>query len=273
MTIFPDVGPTARALLALNLLQNRPGISAQELADRLGVTERSARRTITTMREVGVPVESIRGPHGGFRLGRGLRLPHLVFSASEATGLVMAVPNGSHAAADPDDPVGAALGKLIAALPRTVAEQASLVREHARAVPSQWPERPSPATLAVVIEAVASQNRLEITYATETRSWDELVDPWGVVVRGGRWYLLCHIASTTCAPTGSTESSRHEPRTRPSSHPPTSTPWPFSRSTWPRDGSTRCGSPSMLPSARSSRGSAHPWVVSSPPPQTPTDAY
>ncbi|NLE18070.1 MAG: HTH domain-containing protein, partial [Propioniciclava sp.] len=103
--MFPDAGPTARALLALELVRAKPGITASELAGRLEVTERAARRTVATLRGAGVPVESVRGPHGGYRLGRGLRLTPLVFTATEALGLVMAVLDGSHDAHDPAQPV------------------------------------------------------------------------------------------------------------------------------------------------------------------------
>ncbi len=109
--------PTARALLALELLQARPGITADQLGERLGVTERAARRYVAILREAGIPVESVRGPYGGYRVGRGLRLPPLMFSASEALGLVMAVLDGHPSADDPTDPVGSALGKIVRALP------------------------------------------------------------------------------------------------------------------------------------------------------------
>ena len=115
-----DVGrtsPTARALLALELIQGSPGITADRLADKLGVSERAARRYVAILREAGIPIESVRGPYGGYRVGRGLRLPPLVFTATEALGLVMAVLDGHHDAGDPTDPVGSALGKIVRALP------------------------------------------------------------------------------------------------------------------------------------------------------------
>ena len=115
-----DLSPTGRALRALDLLQAQPGITGGQLAAQLDVTERAARRYITILREAGIPVESTRGPYGGYRVGRGIRLPPLVFTATEALGLVMAVLDGSHAASDADDPVGAALGKIIRVLPENV---------------------------------------------------------------------------------------------------------------------------------------------------------
>jgi predicted DNA-binding transcriptional regulator YafY len=103
-----DVSPTGRALLVLELVQAEPGITAAGLAARLGVTERAARRYVAILREADIPVESSRGRYGGYRLGRGIRLPPLLFSATEALGLIMAVLDGNHPAADADDPEPAA---------------------------------------------------------------------------------------------------------------------------------------------------------------------
>lgn len=185
--------PTARALRALEILQARPGISAEQLADRLAVSDRAARRYVAILREAGVPIESERGPYGGYRLGRGLRLPPLVFSATEALGLVMAALDGHHAAADVEDPVGSALGKILRVLPESVGRQATLMREHAATTPDRAAARPDPATTSALVAAVAAQRRTRIGYRSASgRSHTFEVEPWAVVVRYGRWYLLCH---------------------------------------------------------------------------------
>lgn len=188
-----DVSPTARALRTLEILQNRPGTTADQLADRLGVTERAARRYVGILREAGIPVESVRGPHGGYRLRRGTRLPPIVFTQAEALGLVMAVLDGQPAATDVEDPVGAALGKVIQALPEAVGRQAAALRDHAAAAPDRSSARPDPATTSALVAAVAARRRVQVTYRSGTGTeWTAEVDPWAVVVRHGRWYLLCH---------------------------------------------------------------------------------
>ena len=186
-----EANPTARALRALQLLQDNPGTSAERLGERLGVSDRAARRYVAILREAGIPVESVRGPYGGYRLGRGVRLPPLVFSAAEALGLVMAVLDGRHAAADNEDPVGSGLGKIIRALPVHVGRQAATMREHARVVPDRWTS-PDPVITSALVEAVGERRQVRIGYrsaAGHSHSFD--VDPWSVVVRYGRWYLLC----------------------------------------------------------------------------------
>ncbi len=193
----PDASPTARALLALEVVQDSPGITAERLGDKLGVSERAARRYVGILREAGIPIESVRGPHGGYRVGRGLRLPPLTFSAAEALGLVMAVLDGHHDAADPTDPVGSALGKLVRALPEQVAAPADAVRKATAPAPDRSAARPDPATTTALVQACSNSRRVRLGYRSEAGSeWVTEVDPWAVVVRHGRWYLLCRLPAT-----------------------------------------------------------------------------
>jgi predicted DNA-binding transcriptional regulator YafY len=188
-----ELSPTARALRALEVLRARPGTTAAELAARLRVTERAARRYVEILREAGIPVESARGPGGGYRLGRGTRLPPVHFTQAEALGLVMAVLGSQPAAADADDLVGAALGKVVKALPEGVGRQAAQLREYAAAAPDPYSTRPDPAVSGELVDAVASRRRVSLTYRGESgHEWEGEVDPWSLVVRHGRWYLLCH---------------------------------------------------------------------------------
>ncbi len=188
-----ETSPTARALRTLEILQTRGGATADELAARLGVTERAARRYVGILREAGIPVDSIRGPHGGFRLGRGTRLPPVAFTEPEALALVMAVLDGQrgrgrrrrHRRRRPGqgDPRaapgrraagnGAARARLGGAGPRLDPtgpghHQRPGLGGRGRATRGRQLPQPSPAT-----------------------EWETEVDPWAVVVRLGRWYLLC----------------------------------------------------------------------------------
>ena len=189
--MHPDASPTARALLALELIQSSPGITADRLGMRLGVTERAARRYVGILREAGIPIDSVRGPYGGYRVGRGLRLPPMVFSATEALGLVMAALDGHHAASDPSDPVGSALGKLIRALPEPVAAHAETVRRTTAPAPDRAAARPDPGMTAALVEACSSHRTVRLDYRSEAGSeWVVEIEPWTVVVRHGRWYVV-----------------------------------------------------------------------------------
>lgn len=188
----PDASPTARALLALELVQGSPGITAGRLGGKLGVSDRAARRYVGILREAGIPIESVRGPYGGYRVGRGLRLPPLMFSATEALGLVMAVLDGHHDASDPTGPVGSALGKIVRVLPEPVAAQAEAVRRSTAPAPDRAAARPDPGTTTALVQACSSRRPVRLGYRTEAGSeWLIEADPWAVVVRHGRWYLLC----------------------------------------------------------------------------------
>ncbi|MFC4784596.1 helix-turn-helix transcriptional regulator [Nocardioides sp. MAHUQ-72] len=198
-----ETNPTARALVCLELLQASPGITAERLGERLGVSGRAARRYVAVLREAGVPVESERGRYGGYRVGRGHRVPPLMFTTTEALALVMAVLEGDHAAADADDPVGSALGKIIRALPAPVAEPADAVRRIGAARRAHEDTTPDPQTTVQVVEACAAGRRLRLGYRTGAGHDRELdVDPWGVVTRHGRWYVLCWSHPSAARPAG-----------------------------------------------------------------------
>ena len=204
-----EISPTARALLALEVIQNVPGITATRLGERLGVTERAARRYVAILREAGLPIDSVSGPYGGYQVGHGLRLPPLTFTAAEASGLVMAVLEGHKGAADPGDLVGGALAKIVRVLPARVAAQVRPIRDSAA---GGTPDEPDPAAgvspevTSTLFESCAAARRLRLTYrrihwaegqaGAQRRAGEETdremeVDPWAVVLRHSRWYLLC----------------------------------------------------------------------------------
>ncbi|MGY2701347.1 helix-turn-helix transcriptional regulator [Nocardioides sp. HB32] len=178
-----STSPTARALLALELIQARPGITADDLGAGLGVTGRAARRYVAILREADLPIESASGPYGGYRVGRGLRLPPLMFTAAEATGLVMATLEGHRGAADPADVVGGALAKILRVLPDRVAPP--------RPEPTGAGDVASAEHLDRLLAACESGRLLRVSYRIGERTSEMHVEPWAVVLRHGHWYLLC----------------------------------------------------------------------------------
>ena len=187
--------PTARALVALEVIQSRPGVTASVLAGRLGVTERAVRRYVEILRDADIPVVSVRGRYGGYRIGRSVRLPPVVFSGPEALGLVMAVLDSPGGAPVADSLVGSGVEKLLRALPESVGRPAALLWQHTAAAPADVP-RPDSATTSALVEAVATGHRVRLGYRTgQGHAWTNEVDPWAVVVRYGLWYLLCRNAS------------------------------------------------------------------------------
>jgi predicted DNA-binding transcriptional regulator YafY len=191
LDLVHDTSPTARALLSLELIQNNPGITAQSLAERLGLSDRAVRRYVAILREAEIPIESERGRYGGYRVGRGLRLPPLMFTQDEALSLVMAAVEG-RGAADSTEPVGRALAKIIRVLPERVAGSARAVGRVASPGRQSGGSAPDPGITSALVQARESGRRVRLDYRTTSgRTVEMQVEPWAVVVRFGLWYLLC----------------------------------------------------------------------------------
>lgn len=185
--------PAARVLAALEVLQARGWVGADELAGRLEVDRRTVRRYVTTLRDLGFPVEARLGRDGGYRLRPGFRLPPLMFTGDEALavilGLLAARRIGLAAAAPATE---SALAKLQRVLPLELRESAlsldrtvefTLRRRRGAAAPS-----PTLLTLAL---ATNDRRRVQVAYRNFQGEVSERgIDPYGLVFHSGRWYLV-----------------------------------------------------------------------------------
>lgn len=102
-----------------------------------------------------------------------------MFTAAEAAGLVMATLEGHRGAADPADVVGGALAKILRALPDRVAPS----------LPAPSGQATRPEHLDRLLAACADSRVLHLSYGPRLSEMD--VEPWAVVLRHSRWYLLC----------------------------------------------------------------------------------
>src|ERR1700688_1592963 len=89
--------PAARVLTLLELLQSGGVRTVAELADRLGVDGRTGRRDVDQLLDLDVPVESVRGRYGGYRLAPGYRMPPLMLSDEEALAVLLGLVAGRRA--------------------------------------------------------------------------------------------------------------------------------------------------------------------------------
>ena len=113
-----------RLLRLLTLLSSRAGWTGAELAERLEVTERTLRRDITRLRELGYPIDATTGPYGGYQLGSGGRLPPLVLDDDEAVAVAMALRAVAGGGASGEEPAAlSALTKLDQVLPAALRER------------------------------------------------------------------------------------------------------------------------------------------------------
>jgi predicted DNA-binding transcriptional regulator YafY len=185
---------SSRTLQLLSLLQNRRYWSGPELAGRLSVSERTLRRDIERLREMGYPVNAQRGVDGGYQLAAGAALPPLVLDDEEAIALAV----GLQSAVQAGSVVGIeessvrALSKIVQVMPHRLRRQVDALA--AMTVPAVvGTEGPSvdPTSLASVAQACRDRERLRFSYtARDAEPMRRHVDPHRLVLLGRRWYLV-----------------------------------------------------------------------------------
>jgi predicted DNA-binding transcriptional regulator YafY len=187
------VGVRADRLMAvLFLLQQREQVTAAEVAREVEVSERTARRDLDALAMAGVPVYSMPGRGGGWRLLGGARTDLSGLTAGEARALFLVA--GPASAATPA--VRAALRKLVRALPepfRVEAEAAasSLVTDPGRWGSSPVEDRPPPRFLDDLQDAVIRGVQVRLGYADrDGAETGRTVHPLGIVAKGPWWYLV-----------------------------------------------------------------------------------
>ncbi len=187
-----------RLISIILMLQRRGTIKANELAQELGVSERTVHRYMTMLDEMGIPIYSERGPYGGFSLVRGYKLPPLVFTPEEATVLYL----GSELVKDIwgasyYDAAVAAMAKLDNVLPEALLQE---VKEAQRGlVVTGWLRRdygPWAPILDDLRRCVARRRQVRLVYQSFRQQVTErLVNPYALALQWGNWYLIgyCHL--------------------------------------------------------------------------------
>ncbi len=163
--------PLARVLALLDILQTGGTRTLRELSDRLGVDERTVRRYVGHLLDLDVPVESVRGRYGGYRLAPGYRMPPLMLTDDEAVAVLLGLAGTRRATLQPDTAVAveSATAKVHRVLPRALAARlAALVAATAYADEGRTPTTPETGVLLTVAEAAVRRRPLAITYATNT---------------------------------------------------------------------------------------------------------
>jgi len=185
-----------RLVALLLLLQTRGRMTAQELARRLEVSERTIYRDVSALGMAGVPVYAERGPGGGCSLAHGYRTNLTGLTLDEARTLFMSGAPALLKDLGMSKALDDALLKLLAALPSSQRQQAERARERIYVDPAGW-SRPDDALphLAVIQEAVWSDRRLRLVYnrpGGDTVA--RVVDPLGLVAKASIWYLVAAVA-------------------------------------------------------------------------------
>ncbi len=183
----------ARMLELLSLLQNRRSWGGEELASRLGVTERTVRRDVERLRHLGYPVEAVPGRSGGYQLSRGGRLPPLLFNDDEAAAIVI----GLRSAIDGsitglEDAAISALAKLDQILPAHVAGRVRGLHENTASMLWRGPqEQVDAGHLILLANACSAQERARFDYVDKSgAATSRLIEPLRLLRSGWRWYLV-----------------------------------------------------------------------------------
>jgi len=184
--------PSTRLLTILELLQAHPLLSGETLAQRLEVEPRTVRRYITMLQDMGIPVETVRGPGGGYQLRPGFKLPPLLFTEEEATALVLGLLGSTWLELDLSNvAIEGALAKIFRVLPAQARERLNAVSTHLVLSPQEQEARPNAALLITLSEAIQQRQRIAMVYhAQSDESTARTVEPYGLAGWWGRWYLV-----------------------------------------------------------------------------------
>lgn len=185
-----------RLLSLLMTLQVRGQVTAEALAKQLEVSTRTVYRDIDALSHAGVPIVTDRGRGGGVSLIAGYRTELTGLSASESEALPFAGLDAAAAALGLEASAEAARLKVFAALPPAGRTRAHRARECFYLDPADWYRRAvAPPHLRAVAAAAWDSRSIELDYESWTRRTMRAVEPFGLVLKAGRWYLIGRIPS------------------------------------------------------------------------------
>lgn len=184
---------TSRALRLLSLLQSRRVWTGPELIRRLDVSERTLRRDIDRLRELGYEVSSISGPSGGYQLQGGADIPPLLLDDDEAMAIAVGLLTAAGGTIEGLEETSLrALTKLEQVLPPRVRRRVATIHETVVPLARSWITVDSE-VLTTVAQACRDRERLRFEYRTrEGEKSERLVEPHQLVSIHHRWYLLAY---------------------------------------------------------------------------------
>jgi predicted DNA-binding transcriptional regulator YafY len=177
----------SRLVSFLLVLQTRGQLTVAELAERLEVSQRTVQRDAQALAGAGVPIVSIRGPAGGYRLESGYRTKLTGLDAAEVDALFV----GPAAELGLGHELAAARLKLLASLPADLPERAGRAEQLFHVDMRGWfREEERVPHLAVIAGALWRGRRLDIRYREGATIVSRRLDPLGLILKAGVWYLL-----------------------------------------------------------------------------------
>ncbi|PPS82397.1 hypothetical protein BZZ08_05138 [Streptomyces sp. MH60] len=183
---------SARLLRLVSLLAVRPAWTCGELAERMEVTERTVRRDVARLRELGYAVDSDPGPWGGYRLRPGTRTPPLILDDEEALAVAVGLREAALSGALGGDQAAlSALLKLRQVLPKRLGDRLGDMDAAFVQTPRAGEPQVAAGTLLELAAACRRGERARMAY----RDWGGRasvrdVDPYRLVHTGRRWYFV-----------------------------------------------------------------------------------
>lgn len=184
----------SRLLSILTTLQAKGHVTAQALAAECEVSLRTIYRDIDALSAAGIPVYSVQGSSGGYRLLDGYRVRLNGLSSTEAETLFFAALTRQATDLGLGAAAASARTKLVAALPEGVRSGALKTRFHFDA-PAWFAEPEILDNLPLIAEAVRNQRPILIRYQSRRAATERRVKPLGIVLKGGSWYLIAQLDS------------------------------------------------------------------------------
>jgi predicted DNA-binding transcriptional regulator YafY len=183
---------SSRLLALLSLLQARRDWSGAELAARLEVSERTVRRDVERLRDLGYPVDAASGPAGGYRLRAGTAMPPLLLDDEEAVAIAVGLRAAAGTAIEGiEETAVRALVKLEQVLPGRLRRRVGALGHATTAFVHRDGPTVDPEVLTVLAGACRDRERVRFAYvARDGTDSRRLVEPCGLVVLGRRWYLV-----------------------------------------------------------------------------------
>jgi predicted DNA-binding transcriptional regulator YafY len=184
---------SARLLKLLSLLQARRDWSGADLATRLEVSQRTVRRDIERLRDLGYPVHATRGTDGGYRLGAGAAMPPLLLDDDEAVAVAVGLRTATRSPINGIEETSVrALAKLEQVLPPRLRHRVGALADYTVPIPPDSPAPTlDPTVLTTLAAACRDQERLRLDYRShDGTSTTRSVEPHRLVCWGRRWYLL-----------------------------------------------------------------------------------